>query len=65
MKYLFFLASLVALSGCGGNNQPTPQEQQKVEEQIAKDQAAMDSMDKVIQDQINAVSDDSLMKLNH
>jgi PBP1b-binding outer membrane lipoprotein LpoB len=55
MKKLFFALSIVLLIGaCSNDQQPTPKEIQKVEDQVAKDQAAQDSMEKVIQQQIEA-----------
>lgn len=56
MKKLFFALSAITLFSvaCSNDQKPTPQEQKKVEEQVAKDQAAQDSMEKVIQQQIEA-----------
>jgi outer membrane biogenesis lipoprotein LolB len=66
MKYtVLFLASASLLLAACGNDKPTTTEVKAAEEQVAKDQAAMDSMEKVIQQQIEAVSDDSLMKVQH
>lgn len=66
MKKLFLLLiPALALASCGGETKPTPAETKAVETQIDKDQAAMDSMEKVIQQQIEAVSDDSLMEVKH
>lgn len=42
------------IGACSNDQQPTPKEIQKVEDQVAKDQAAQDSMEKVIQQQIEA-----------
>lgn len=61
-KLIFSLFAIALLAACGSDPKPTPQEQKAVETQVAKDQAAMDSMEKVIQQQIDAVSDDSVMK---
>lgn len=66
MKKIFLiLISAVTLASCGGETKPTPAETKAVETQVNKDQAAMDSMEKVIQQQIEAVSDDSLMEVKH
>lgn len=64
-KVIIISVSIFLLASCGSEPKPTPQEQQKVEEQVAKDQAALDSMEQVIQQQIEAVSDDSLMNMEH
>jgi hypothetical protein len=53
------------LAACGNETTPTPADVKAAEEQVSKDQAAMDSMDKVIQQQIEAVTDDSLMNTKH
>lgn len=66
MKNLFILfTSTLVFAACGGETKPTPAETKAVETQVAKDQAAMDSMEKVIQQQIDAVSEDSLMDVKH
>lgn len=66
MKKIFLiLISASALASCGGETKPTRAETKAVETQVNKDQAAMDSMEKVIQQQIEAVSDDSLMEVKH
>lgn len=66
MKKIFLiLLSPAMLVSCGGEPKPTPAETKAVETQVDKDQAAMDSMEKVIQQQIEAVSDDSLMEVKH
>lgn len=65
---LTFAAGLiiVSITSCGGEDKkPTTQEEQAVEEQVNKDQQAMDSLEKAIQAQIDAVSEDSLMKTEH
>jgi uncharacterized protein YcfL len=65
---LAFAAALILFTiiSCGGEDKkPTTQEQQAVEEQVNKDQQAMDSLEKAIQAQIDAVSEDSLMKTEH
>jgi uncharacterized lipoprotein YajG len=64
-KILFSILSIALLAACGSEPKTTPQEQKAVEDQVAKDQAAMDSMEKAIQQQIEAVSNDSLMKTDH
>jgi uncharacterized protein YcfL len=64
-KVLFSIFTLTLLAACGSDPKPTPHEQKAVEEQVAKDQAAMDSMEKAIQQQIESVSEDSLMKVDH
>lgn len=58
-KLIFSLFALALFVACGSDPKPTPQEQTAVEQQVAKDQAAMDSMEKVIQQQIDAVSADT------
>lgn len=66
MKNLFILsASTLLFAACSGETKPTPTETKAVETQVAKDQAAMDSMEKVIQQQIDAISEDSLMEVKH
>jgi len=57
--YIFFLAA------CTGETKLPPQDEQKVRDQVIRDQAAMDSMEAVIQQQIDAISDDSLMNVDH
>lgn len=64
-KVLFSILSISLLASCGSDPKPTPQDQKAVEDQVAKDQAAMDSMEKAIQQQIEAVTEDSLMKTDH
>lgn len=66
MKNLFiFFISTILFVACSGETKPTPAETKAVETQVAKDQAAMDSMEKVIQQQIDAISEDSLMEVKH
>jgi hypothetical protein len=66
MKKLYILStSIILFAACGGETKPTPAETKAVETQVAKDQAAMDSMEKVIQQQIDAISEDSLMEVKH
>jgi PBP1b-binding outer membrane lipoprotein LpoB len=66
MKNLFILSvSTLLLASCGGETKPTSSETKAVETQVAQDQAAMDSMEKVIQQQIDAISEDSLMEVKH
>ncbi len=67
MKYtLFFcLSAGLLLASCANDNKPTPADIKTAEDQVAKDQAAIDSLDKIIQQQIESVSDDSLMKAEH
>lgn len=61
MKKLLIIAiPAVILFSCGSDPKTTPAETRAVETQIAKDQAAMDSMEKVIQQQIEAASKDSV-----
>ena len=64
-QLILFCISALLLASCGGETKPTQAETKAVETQVAKDQAAMDSMEKVIQQQIDAVSDDSLMEVKH
>jgi hypothetical protein len=64
-KQLLTFASiftLFILISCGSNDEKKldTQEKKAVEEQINKDQLAMDSLEKAIQAQIDAVPDDSL-----
>lgn len=49
----FILA--VCCASCGGETQMNKQEQKAVETQVEKDQKAMDSLEQVIQAQINQV----------
>jgi len=53
------------LAACTGETKLPPQDEQKVRDQVIRDQAAMDSMEAVIQQQIDAISDDSLMNVDH
>jgi outer membrane murein-binding lipoprotein Lpp len=68
-KNSLILASAILATtffACGGGNKKVEeQEKQAVETQVAKDQVAMDSLEKAIKAQIDAVDDDSLMKVNH
>ena len=69
-KQILFLASVASMFimvSCGSDNEKKldTQEQKAVEEQVNKDQQAMDSLEKAIQAQIDAVPDDSLMKVEH
>jgi hypothetical protein len=64
-RFLLFAAICLAGVSCGNNTPQAEQEKKMVEEQVNKDQLAMDSLEKAIQAQINAVSDDSLMKVSH
>jgi Tfp pilus assembly protein PilF len=61
MKKFVLVFSVFALivGACSNDSKPTPQEQQKVETQVAKDQAAQDSMEAVIMQQIEASTSDS------
>jgi hypothetical protein len=56
MKKLIFALGICTLliGACSNDQQPTPKEIQKVEDQVAKDQAAQDSMEQVIKAQIEA-----------
>ena len=62
MKKLLFVLSMAALFtvACSNDQKTTPQEQKKVEDQVAKDQAGQDSMEKVIQQQIEATLTDTV-----
>ena len=68
-KHILIFASAVALVSffaCGGGNKKAEEQEKKaVEDQVQKDQKAMDSLEKAIQAQIDSVSDDSLMKVEH
>ena len=60
---ILFTATFFA---CGGGNKKVEEQEKKaVETQVTKDQVAMDSLEKAIKAQIDAVDDDSLMKVNH
>lgn len=50
---------MMLLGACTNDNKLAPKEQQKVEDQVAKDQAAQDSMEAVIMQQIEATTSDS------
>jgi uncharacterized lipoprotein len=63
-KFAFTAFAIALLAACGSDPKPTQQEQKAVEDQVAKDQAAMDSMERVIQQQIEAVSEDSVVEEN-
>lgn len=65
MKTFFFLCIAFVIVSCGNSEPKVTPEQQQAMEQVSKDQAAMDSMEAAIKSQIEAVSDDSLMKTNH
>ncbi len=67
MKYtlLLFVSTGLLLASCGNENKPSSTDVKAAEEQVARDQAAMDSMDQIIQQQIEAVSDDSFMNAAH
>ena len=68
-KHILIFTSLVLVAiffACGGGNKKVEEQEKKaVETQVAKDQVAMDSLEKAIKAQIDAVDDDSLMKVNH
>ena len=68
-KHVLIFASAIALASffaCGGENKKVEEQEKKaVEEQVQKDQKSMDSLEKAIQSQIDAVNDDSLMKVEH
>ncbi len=68
-KHILILASAIFVAtffACGdGNKKVEEQEKKAVETQVAKDQVAMDSLEKAIKAQIDAVDDDSLMKAEH
>jgi cell division protein FtsB len=56
----------VVFTACGGGEKKLDEKEQKaVEQQVQKDQQAMDSLEKAIKAQIDAVNDDSLMKAEH
>lgn len=65
MKYKLGMIALSAMFMVSCANEPKPADVKAAEEQVAKDQAAADSMEKVIQQQIDAVSEDSLMQVEH
>lgn len=68
-KHILILASAIFIAtffSCnGGNKKVEEQEKKVIETQVAKDQVAMDSLEKAIKAQIDAVDDDSLMKVEH
>jgi hypothetical protein len=64
LVYVTLFALLVASCG-GGDKKLNTQEQKAVEEQVDKDKQAMDSLEKAIQAQIDAVPEDSLMNQEH
>jgi hypothetical protein len=59
------VAILCFSTSCTNDAKKERQEQQQVEEQVDRDQRAMDSLEKAIEAQINEVDDDSLMKVEH
>lgn len=61
MKKHVILSSvlLLLMAACTNDNKLAPKEQQKVEDQVAKDQAAQDSMEAVIMQQIEATTTDT------
>jgi hypothetical protein len=60
------LLSVMTITSCGGDDKKlNTQEQKAVEEQVDKDKQAMDSLEKAIQAQIDAVPEDSLMNQEH
>lgn len=67
MKKLAFITLVLAFAACSSDNDKklNNTEQKAVETQVEKDQASMDSLEKAIQAKIDAVSDDSLMKVEH
>lgn len=66
MKYpLMMLLTAGLFAAACSNDKPVPADVKAAEEQVSKDQAAMDSMEKIIEQQIEAVSDDSLMQVEH
>jgi hypothetical protein len=68
-KQLFIFASAISIASicaCGGGDKKVEEQEKKaVETQVAKDQVAMDSLEKAIKAQIDAVDEDSLMKVEH
>lgn len=63
---ILFTMSVSFMISCGGGDKKLDDKEQKaVETQVQNDQAAMDSLEKAIQSQIDAMPDDSLMKGEH
>jgi hypothetical protein len=62
---IIMLATVAFFSNCTSEPKPNHQEIKAAQIQVDKDQLAMDSMEKVIQQQIEAVSNDSLMNIEH
>jgi PBP1b-binding outer membrane lipoprotein LpoB len=61
MKNVLIIFTLTFLfASCGNETKPTPTEKENVEKQLEKDQAAMDSMEKVILEQIEEAKTDSI-----
>ncbi|MEI6508764.1 MAG: hypothetical protein WCO54_09790 [Bacteroidota bacterium] len=56
----------IIFSSCGGGEKKLDEKEQKaVETQVLNDQKSMDSLEKAIKAQIDAVDEDSLMKVEH
>jgi len=63
---ILVLSVVSSFFACGGGDKKVEEKEQKaVEKQVANDQKSMDSLEKVIKAQIEAVDDDSLMKGEH
>lgn len=66
VQSVFILSCISTIIACGSGDKKTEEKENKVvETQVANDQKAMDSLEKVIKAQIDAVDDDSLMKGEH
>ncbi|MCU0441684.1 MAG: hypothetical protein MUE96_04730 [Bacteroidia bacterium] len=65
MKSLFYVIIIITLIACSNEPKQLSKDEKQAHEQVVKDNAAMDSMEKAIKAQIEAVSDDSLANIEH
>ena len=65
MKPFSILCLVLFIIACSNEPKPLTKEEQQAKNQVDKDNEALDSMERVIKQQIEAISDDSLMNIEH
>lgn len=65
MKSLCYLILIIACVACTNEPKQLSKDEKQALDQVTQDNAAMDSMEKAIKAQIEAISDDSLITIKH
>jgi starvation-inducible outer membrane lipoprotein len=65
MKQFSFLCLVLFITACSNEPKQLTKEEEQAKKQVDKDNKAIDSMERVIKQQIEAISDDSLMNIEH